>query len=243
MYQQNLPNYKHDFLADPRWTKRVSEHYTFNYFSGSIAEKDINTIERRQEEAYKKIVDFLNVPEISKKIEYFIYPDKETKKALMGDDWYAQSIYNEYRIHILYTEKDKPVGEHEDTHLLSLPWGLSIGFFQEGFAEFMVGKAWDGKSHESYTKEGYKGSFYGPIKNFMDSGAWLRIDDAKAIYFYSLAGAFVSFLIQSFGKVKFEAFYKTSSRAYSAEKNSLIFEGIYGEKLEKIEGMFKSSFL
>lgn len=237
MDKQNLPTYTHNFLNDKRWLTRETGHYIFHYFQNSETEKDIEMIVATQEKAFEKITAFLNVEHPQKKIEYYFYPDEEVKKTLMGDDWYAQSIRDEFRVHVLYTKEVKPLGEHEDTHLLSIPWGISIGFFQEGLAEFMIGHAWDGKSHISYVKEGYAKNLYPPLSDFFEHEAWLRTDDSKPLYFYSLVGAFTTFLINNYGKDKFKELYKNTHRDKSKKENLNVFEKIY-EPIEKIEEKF-----
>ncbi len=241
MEKQKLPTYTHNFLNDNHWLTRETDHYVFNYFPNSEAEKDIEMISMTQENAFKKIVDFLNIEPPKKKIEYYFYPNEELKKNLMGDDWYAQSIRDEFRIHVLYTKKIKPLGEHEDTHLLSLPWGISIGLFQEGLAEFMVGHAWDGKSHISYVKEGYTNNLYPPLSDFFEHEAWLRTDDSKPLYFYSLVGAFTTFLINNYGMDKFKELYINTRRNISKTKNLAVLEKIY-EPIEIIEKKFSELF-
>lgn len=241
MHEQYLPTYTHDFLKDSRWNDINSPHYTFHYFAGSEAEKDVEKIAMTQEAAYVKIMTFLKLPDPNSRIEYFLYPDAETKKKLMGDDWYAQAIYDEFRVHVLYTADDKPLGPHEDTHLLSLPWGLSIGFFQEGMAEFMVGKAWDGKSHLEYVSEGYKQGMYCPISELISHNVWMEKSiDKEVLYWYSLAGAFTSFLINKYGKDKFEQLYRETSRKKSATDNELVFSSIYGVSTTNAQVEFRN---
>lgn len=159
----------------------------------------------------------------------------------MGDDWYAQSIYDEFCVHVLYTKKDKPIGEHEDTHLLSLPWGISIGFFQEGLAEYMVGRAWDKIPHLKYVKNGYKKKIFPKIKTLFKHSAWMKKSESNTIYFYSLAGAFTAFLINKFGKEKFKRFYKKINRNNSLEKNIAIFQAVYTKTPNEIEGLFRAT--
>ncbi|MFA6295125.1 MAG: hypothetical protein WC666_01735 [Candidatus Paceibacterota bacterium] len=240
MLKQNLPTYKHDFLTYDQWCTKESPHYIFHYFGNSEADKDISSIIYCQEKAYKRILDFLSIESSGKKIEYYLYPNKEVKTALMGDDWYAQSIIDEFRVHILYTKDIKPLGEHEDTHLLSLPWGIPIGLFQEGLAEFMVGHAWDGKSHGYYAREGYLNNMYLPLSEYFDHQAWLDTDDTKPLYYYSLAGAFTAYLINKFGKDKFEEVYRSLKRGVTKNENIEKFEKVY-ESLVKIEEEFKES--
>ena len=240
MEKQYLPTYKHDFLNDEQWLTKVSEHYVFHYFPNSEAENDIDMIVRVQEKAYSKIISFLEVEPPKKKIRYYFYPNEAIKTSLVGDDWYAQSIRDEFTVHALYTKEIKPLGEHEDTHLLSLPWGISIGFFQEGLAEFLVGHAWDGKSHISYVKEGYKQNLYPPLTDFFEHEAWLRTDDSKPLYFYSLVGAFTTFLVNKFGKDKFKELYTKTRRDIDKSENQAIFETIYGP-ITEIQKEFKKS--
>ncbi len=239
MFQQHLPTYIHNFENDPRWQTKSTAHYIFHYFKDSEAEKDIKYITTTQENAYQKILLFLEISEPQKPIEYFLYPNESIKKDLMGDDWYAQSIYNEFRIHVLYTQKDKPIGPHEDTHILSLPWGLSISFFQEGLAEYMAGHAWDGTPHIKYVKEGYAKNLYPPIKKFMDHNMWLKTSNNMPIYFYSLAGAFVFYLINTHGKDLFKSLYQNTNREHTTEQNSKTFIDLYDVSIENAELEFK----
>lgn len=239
-FQQHLPTYKNAFETDQRFERVESEHYIFHLFPDSEAQKDIKEIILTQEKAFVKIINFLGVESPDKKIEYFFYPNKEVKIELMGDDWYAQSIYNEFRIHVLYTDDVKPIGPHEDTHLLSLPWGLSFGFMQEGLAEFMVGHAWDGSPHKKYVLEGYKKNLYSPIESFFRHEAWSETDDNYAIYFYSLAGAWSAYLIEMFGKERYKNFYQRSTRDYTKEQNIELFIQIFREDVSKIEADFVS---
>ena len=239
--KQHLPNYKHDFLNDARWVVKDSPHYRFHYFADSLAEKEIGKIISTQESAYIKIVDFLGVVGPKQLIEYYFYPDEKTKADLMGDDWYAQAIIDEFRVHTLYTDKIKPIGPHEDTHLLSLSWGDSVGFFAEGLAEYLVGQAWDGRPHLEYVREGYAKNIYPSLADFMTHQAWLDTDDTQAIYFYSLAGAFVAFLIDFLGKDCFESFYRRSKQVNSKEQNNRLFQSAYGKSIEEMEIEFKKT--
>lgn len=238
-YSQHLPNYIHNFEAHASFITRESQHYIFHFFADSVAYKDIEDIIITQENAYLKILKFLNIAEPVKKIEYFFYPDEATKRELMGDDWYAQSIYNEFRVHTLYTDTIKPIGPHEDTHLLSLPWGLSFGFMQEGLAEYMVGNAWDGTPFKKYAQNGYSENLYPTINTFFRHEAWLETDDSKAIYFYSLAGAFSTYLIEMFGKVKYELFYKSSKRESPKDVHETLFHNIFELSITDAELQFK----
>lgn len=240
---QHLPTYIHTFENDARWHSQSTEHYVFHFFQDSEAEKDMDRIMQTQEDAYKKIIEVLQVASPDRKIEYFFYPDPCTKKELMGDEWYAQSIYNEFRIHVLYTQTDKPIGPHEDTHLLSLPWGLSVGFFQEGLAEYMVEHAWDGTPHIDYVRRGYEKSIFPALSVFFAHQEWVTRSETETISFYSLAGAFATFLITTYGMEKFKEMYMRTHREKSSIGNRMIFEKLYGNTIEIIEEDFKCSIV
>ncbi|HBB56816.1 TPA: hypothetical protein DEW47_01145 [Patescibacteria group bacterium] len=240
--KQYLPFYKENFKKDTRWLKKETEHYTFNYFPDSLAEKEVDFIAERQEKAFKKIISFLRLKPPKKKISYYLYPSKKTKKELMGDDWYAQSIYHDFCVHILYTSEIKPVGEHEDTHLLSLPWGLSIGFWAEGLAEYLTGHDWYGNSHNIKIREGFKRKIFPSIESLMSQKAWMDLPDENAIYYYCLAGSFTKFIIEKFGMEKFKELYKETSRGKGAEENKKVFKKIYGIDIDEAEQGWKKMF-
>ncbi len=241
-YNQHLPNYRRDFLSDTRWLKKSSKHYLFHYLPDSEAERDIESIIVTQEAAFEKINAFLNVDAPTQPIEYFFYPDEQTKQELMGNSWYAQVVYDEFRVHVLYTKDVKPIGPHEDTHLLSLPWGLSTGFLQEGLAEYLTDQAWDGTPHQVYVREGWQRELYPPISSLMDHQNWMATDDTKLIYFYSLASTFTSFLVEQYGKKLFEKLYQQTARENSGEENSIIFQKIYSLSIDEAEKEFRRSY-
>ena len=215
-------------LRTARGVKKAGS-YVFYYTSGSPAERDIDTIVSTQLAAFKKITDFLPISseKLPDKIEYYLYPTQKVKKQLMGDDWYAQAIYAELRVHVLYTNEIKPIGPHEDTHLLSLPFGLAIGFIQEGLAEYMVGRDWYGNDHVGVVKEGVKNDWVKLKPELLtEHSAWLSTDDAHARHFYALAATFTKFLIETFGKESYLHLYKMLDRN-APEENRLAYAKIF----------------
>ncbi|MEX0918349.1 MAG: hypothetical protein WDZ85_00040 [Candidatus Paceibacterota bacterium] len=233
--KQYLPTYRRNFEHDSRWLTRETTHYIFHYFPDSVAEREIEMIEKRQEEAFAKIITFLKILEPEKKITYYLYPDAKIKKELMGDDWYAQAIYQDFVVHLLYTETDKPLGEHEDTHLLSLPWGLSIDLFQEGLAEYLVGHGWHGENHDDLVRDGLSRDIFPNIEELLEHKKWLELDDANALYNYALVASFTKFLIENYGRDKFEQIYRQTNRKKTKEENKIIFFDTYRAPIEEIE--------
>lgn len=238
---QSLPTYKEDFKKDTRWLKKETEHYIFYYFPGTVAEKEIDQISNRQEKAFEKIISFLKVPKPKRKITYYLYPNEKTKEELMGDNWCAQAIWKDFIVHVLYTENIKPLGEHEDTHLLSLPWGLSIAFFQEGLAEYMIGHGWHGENHDQMSKEALKKGILPTVESMFDHHKWRELDDENALYYYCFVGSFTKFLIEKFGKEKFKNLYLNTSREKTKEENLSIFEDVYNLNPSEAEKRWRES--
>ncbi len=238
LINQYLPNYKKDFKNDPRWIIKESPHYIFHYFLDSVANKEIDEIEKTQEESFKKIVSLLQVEVPSEKIKYYFYPDRQIKKELMGDDGYAQAVFKDFSIHVLYTEEHKPIGEHEDTHLLSVPLGQATGFFAEGLAEYLSwGRIVLGKSKDEWLIEGKNKIL--PIEQIITHQDWMNTPDDNFMYYYSFAGFFVKNLIEEFGIDIFKDFYREIDRNMNYKKIDEIFTRYFSVKITKFIEEFR----
>jgi len=213
MSTQQLPGYITDF-KNAHWLIKESPHYIFHYMEGSLAEREIAQIEKTQEEAYEKITEFLDLLSYPKEqILYYLYPDAETKKQLMGSEWFAQSVYDDFAVHALYTEEHRVIGPHEDTHLLSLPLGLSIGFLQEGLAEYMVGRSWHGESFQEVVREVRMNPNFVISNDLLTTHqAWLDTSDVYAQQYYALAALLTGYLITTYGKKKYFDLYQALAR-------------------------------
>lgn len=219
MHAQLLPGYSAAFREFP-WVVRESEHHVFHYAGGSLAAREIEHIIEIQERAFQKITRFLDITPPERPISYFLYSDEDTKEKLMGSRWFAQSVYEEFAVHALYTEEHRVIGPHEDTHLLSLPFGLSIGFLQEGLAEWMVGHSWSGESFKETVRTVLQdGNFPVSADLLIRHEAWLETDDSHARQYYALAALFADFLIRAYGKERYLKLYASLDRSFSGEEN------------------------
>ncbi len=233
--KQELNNYADKYSDYGKWLKKETDHYIFHYLPNSKAELDITKIAERQENAYKKIISILNIDEPKQKIHYYLYPDAKIKKELTGDGGVAQSIFHDFSIHAVYAKGINPLGEHEDTHLLALPLGRSIGFFQEGLAEYMAGeRTWLGKTREFWLREALEKNIVPGAECMMTQKAWMDSPDEEAPYYYAFAESFVSFLIDNFGIEKFKEFYGRASGLKNKEENMGIFKNIYGMSVNEM---------
>ncbi len=229
--KQNLNNYKEEYKNSDIWKVFETKHYVFHYAKNSLAEKDLNYIAETQEEAYLNILTMLKIEDKFQKIKYYIYQSEDEKKRLMGDDGFAQAIWHDNSIHIIYTENIKPLGEHEDTHLLTLSWGVAVGFFQEGLAEYTSGCVWgkDKQPSELFVQKGLNSKKIPDFKNFFSHIFWTRNADKNIEYYYPLAGTFTRFLINKFGLEKYKEFYMKINRENTQIENTKIFEEIFGD--------------
>jgi len=237
--KQQLENYTNKYIDYDKWLIKETKHYVFHYFPKSLAEKEIDIISKRQERAFKKIIKTLKLELLKVKIKYYIYPSEDEKTNLMGSYGIAQAIWCDFSVHIVYTNKMRPLGEHEDTHLLTLGWGITISFIQEGVAEFMSGnRMWDGKTCLFWFKKGIKNNIVPTVASMMTQKAWMDLPDENACYYYAFAKIFIGFLIENFGLEKFIKLYKFILRKNSKAKNIKVFEIVYEIKLSEIEKKF-----
>ncbi|MFH1657551.1 MAG: hypothetical protein ABH919_03725 [bacterium] len=235
--KQDIPWYKSDYLRN-KWLTKKTSHYIFHYFQDSLAAINIEDIIGLKEGHYDKILSFLGA-ECNQTINYYIYPSFEEKISLMGDDSPGNVIWEEFElpltkrfeIHIVYGDECKFVGEHEDTHLLSLPWGLSTYLFCEGLAQFMEGNLF-GKDIDIASKELLNENKLYSIKDLFDNKNWGKV---KPEIIYPEVGSFTRFLIKTYGLNKFKEVYQRLSRLNNFEENLKIAELIFNKPITEIE--------
>lgn len=241
-YEQNIPFYITKFKDYP-WKIYESEHYIFHVEEESLVKNDIEEIKDKQESAYAKIINTLKLQEPKQKIKYYFYSSQDKKAELMGDGWFGQSICNEFEVHAVYNEKDKVVGEHEDTHLLSLQMGLPISLFQEGLAECMVGKSMFGNEHNKVIREGTERGLKINMKDLMSQQSWLDTPDEEVEFYYSIAGSFVKYLLDTIDLQTFKKLYSKMGRKNTAEENIKVFESITLIPITNVETKWQASVL
>ncbi len=243
--KQNIPWFKTDYQKKRNWTVRKSPHYVFHYSKNSLAEKDIKKIITVQEQSYKKILRTLKLKD-KRKINYYLYSSRKNKQNLMGDDGHGNAIWLEikkrkvwvpkkFEVHSLYNNKIQCIGPHEDTHLLSLPLGVSIFLFSEGLAEFMD-ERWYGKDIDIWAKKYLKENKLYPIEFLVENKNWDKVNDMIA---YPQVGSFVRFLINTYGIEKFKKVYRRTSRQKILKENIEIIEIIYPRPIEKLEKIWR----
>jgi hypothetical protein len=240
-YLQDISWYRYGYL-EKDMEKRESPHYLFHFGKETLASRDIDDIIRLKESHHEKITRWLGAGS-NKKIDYYIYPDIKEKLLLMGDDAPGNVIWEElvidekgvipskFEIHVVYNERCKFVGEHEDTHLLSLPWGLSIYLFCEGLAQFMEDGFMGEELHIVSKRLRADNRLY-PIVFLCSNHNWEKVDPA---IIYPEVGSFTRFLIDKYSKERFEEVYRSTSRHHDLVGNMDRVERVYGKDISRLE--------
>lgn len=236
-YTQDIPWYKNDYLVYP-FNKEESLHYIFNFQKNSLAEKNIKEIVKLKEEHHLKILSFLELDN-NRKIDYYIYSSIQEKNLLMGDDSPGNAIWEElennnpkkFEIHVVYNEKCRFIGEHEDTHLLSLPWGLSIYLFCEGLAQYMENTFLNRDLHSAAKELMEEGKIYS-IDFLCNNNNWEHVEPT---IIYPQVGSFIKYLIEYYDKENFKRVYQNTSREKEITENLLEIEKIYQKNINQLE--------
>lgn len=240
-YIQDISWYKNNYLTSGL-IKEETPHYFFYFQKGSLTEKDIKSIIDTKEVHYEKILNWLGLSN-NRKIDYYLYPSLKEKVILMGDDSPGNAIWEEleiedeksdskkFEIHVVYNEKCKFIGEHEDAHLLSLPWGLSIYLFCEGLAQSMEDNFMGKDLHVVAKKLLQENKLY-PIKWLCENNNWKNVEP---IIIYPQVGSFSKFIIEEYGKDKFKELYQSTSRHFDTLKNLSEIEKICHKTIDQLE--------
>lgn len=212
----------------------TTEHYVFHYQKGSLAEKEIQMIAQKQEDAFSKICDILHVTYPERIDYYFTDFPKAIGRAVWEKDIPCNGVARcgRNKIYAVYTEKIRCVGAHEDTHLISFLINYpESDFIVEGLA-VALHSLWWGLPNETwaaYYMEKYTDLSVGSL---FDNDAFAKID---SVITYPVAGAFTQFLMDTFSVERYLDLYKYDGCEYGEAVSSL-----FGVSLSEIEILFRN---
>ena len=210
----------------------ATEHYVFHYQKGSLAEKEIQVISETQETAFSKICRTLNVFYPEQINYYFTDSPKAIGRLIWNEDLPCNGVAlcGRNKIYAVYTENIKCIGSHEDTHLISFLINYpESDFVVEGLAMSFDGLWW-GVPNETWVSY-YKNKHPDlSVKTLFDNNAFAEIGCVIA---YPIAGAFTTFLIDTFGIERYLDFYKYDGCEYDEA-----FHSIFSDSLMEIEASF-----
>ena len=213
--------------TSPSWNVTKSEHYTFYYRPGSLAEEHIAFIVEIQEMSYTRIITTLHVT-FDQKIDYYLYPSRWDKLFTMGDrsGGCANPLFTE--VHAVYMEGGKTIGCHEDTHIICY-WTLGNPppFLQEGLAVSMM-ESWYGRPVHEWAREFLPKKRLIPLKSLLISHNFSKYNTKVT---YPQSGSFTKYIIDMYGIEKFKTVY---SQAIDETVES-VFWNVYGKSIDELE--------
>ncbi|MDH4180115.1 MAG: hypothetical protein OEV33_06350, partial [Armatimonadota bacterium] len=202
----------------PQLEKRASAHFDIYYAKGSTAERDIDEIAQKKEAGYQAVCGFLGAKD-DVRIRLVLFEDQDTKlneTGHMGMGWATGTTVVE-----VYNDSVQLDPYHETTHILAGSLGNPPALFQEGFAVYMSERL---GSQPLNDLGGGSLSVYERARQLHREGEWIPLEElltyteigsseSRPPVAYAEAGAFVKFLVDSYGKAKF-------LEAYGALQNS-----------------------
>jgi len=209
---------------------RKSNHFDIYYKKDTLAERDIDKIARQRDSGYEEIGKFLGItPDV--RLSLIFFEDMETKRKETGHQ--GAGMARGTNIVEVYNNETQLDPYHETTHILASAIGHPPAIFNEGFATYMSERL--GKN-----LGGGDASLYQKVRDLKSKGDWISLKDlivyddigpewSRPPVSYPEAGAFVKFLIDTYGKEKFLQAYKSLE---NSKDNSVIEENI--KKLEEI---------
>ncbi|EQB86261.1 hypothetical protein M918_15090 [Clostridium sp. BL8] len=213
------------------WCKKESSNYIFHYQKGSLAEKHIDKIIELQEICNKFISNSLKV-KMKEKIKYYLCSTPEEVGEVYGDNEPCNGFNDGLdKIYAVYNKEVKCVGFHEDAHIISYNTisRPKQAFLREGLAMF-YDKVWWGIPNYAWAKYFLSNGIYLHIKELLVNDNFYKHND---VITYPVAGAFVEYLILSFGIESFKTFYSSVGEDFDSA-----FKTVFDYSIKHIEDKF-----
>jgi len=226
----------------PRLQKRSTPHFDIYYSTGSSAARDIAKIAEQRDLGYQAIIAFLGATG-GPRIRLIFFEDANTKAVWamhQGDGMaYGTTIIE------VYNDVVQLDPFHEVTHILTGPTGSPPAILEEGFAVYMsehLGapplKSLGGGDLPTYERVRQLGaqSKWIPLAELLtytDIGS----EQSQPLIAYPEAGAFVKFLVDTYGKDEFLAAFKelrNSDDRGVQQQNVAALERICGRPLPEL---------
>jgi hypothetical protein len=226
----------------PRLEHRATSHFDIYYLAGSSAAQDIARIAEQRESGYQAISEFLGAT-ASPRIRLIFFEDAEAKTAWtwhQGDGLAFGTTIVEICNPSVHLDPF-----HETAHILAGPLGDPPAIFSEGLAVYMSERL-GAPPVKSF--EGGDASTYQRVNQLKAESKWIPLaelltyqdigsDESQPLVSYPEAGAFVKFLVDTYGKGKFLTAYKelhNSGDSAGQQQNIAALERIYGKSISEL---------
>ena len=216
-----------------KWKSTETEHYIFHYKAGSLAERELDEITTSQESCFMEITATIKI-ELPVKIQYYLCNTRQEVMQESGFEYEINGIAlcnpDNPKIYAIYTEDNRCIGFHEDTHAIAchLAFPESIAII-EGLA-MHFDKVWWKIPNELCVHIYQKDNKYESVEHLIrDNQYFCQISDSIS---YPIMGAFTTYLIEQYGIDKYKLLYQ-----YSEDVNHA-FQETYGINLSELEQDF-----
>ncbi len=193
------------------WNIKKTAHYVFHFHKNSLAAKHIGKISALQESCFEHICKKLSVkPNII--IKYYLCRSPQEVGELYGDNEPINGCAKlPDTIYAVYNKNIKCVGYHEDSHLISFNTIARPKYklLREGLAMYFD-KTWWSIPNEAWVRYYIRENKYPGITKIIRNKEFNKYPDYIT---YPIAGAFVSYLISSFGMSKFKSLFKNAEES------------------------------
>ncbi|MDO8682362.1 MAG: hypothetical protein Q7N50_02630 [Armatimonadota bacterium] len=232
-----------------------TQHFEIHYYKNSTAERELRSIAQTREKGYAQIVESLGLSGLpsDRKIVLFFFEDMKTKFLDTGH--IGLGFASGDTIGEVYNKKQHVDPYHEPTHILMRPYGEPPAILNEGVAVYMSERL--GGAPALRYLGGRDQTLYARTRDFKQKGEWISLKELltytdigsqgnRTVLAYIEAGAFVKFLIETFGKDKFLDAFKSLTASEDPKvrrQNQQDIERIYGSSLQKLEEDWEQSFV
>ena len=232
-----------------------TQRFEIHYYKNSTAERELRSLGQTRERGYAQIVEFLGLSGLpsDKKITLFLFEDMKTK--FLDTRHIGLGGASGDTIWEVYNKKQRVDPYHETTHILMRPYGDPPAVLNEGVAVYMSERL--GGVPALRSLGGGDQTLYAWVRDFKQKGEWISLKElltytdigsqgSRTVLAYVEAGAFVNFLIETFGKEKFLDAFKKLTKPEDPKirrQNQEELERIYGSPLQKLEEDWERSFL
>ena len=195
-----------------------TEHYIFHYEDGSLASQDIVGIAEGQEACYRYISQVLEMV-LPYQIHYYLCQTPEEVGAVLGEEESCNGFARmPDTIYAVYNEQVNCLGFHEDAHLISNAFHEPHStFLKEGLAMYFD-QLWWGIDNQSWTLYFYRKGLLPSLTDLAQCSIFETLDCSLT---YPVAGCFVQYLMNRFGKERFLTFWKLVEKDVDSASRSV----------------------
>lgn len=228
------------------WVQDSTEHFDFYFYQG-VSPQRVEQIKAAQEANYTKVVRFMGLAKDHRlpRIRYWLFRNKAEKARKTKVDGDAHTITSFASVY--HTDTQSAIGAQEVGHILTVDqWGFisnTNGFsllVEEGFniyideEDYWVGTLgevpYDSLAVFALTTPEHCPTF--TIVHLAREGEDNEWGTSQA----RMSGAFIQWLIETYGIGRFAALWRESSRHEAT--NLGLFSQIYGKELERLAQAF-----